>query len=144
MTDHPLARFRDQRTVLLTTYRRNGEEVATPVSIVVDGDRAFVRTWSTAGKAKRLRRDPHARIAPSTVRGRPTGEPVDVELHPATPADTERARALLRRKHPVLHGALVPLLHRLKGHETVHYAARVAVRPAGRVSGRDVRAARGR
>jgi PPOX class probable F420-dependent enzyme len=124
MTDDRLARFRDQRTVLLTTFRRNGEGVGTPVSIVVDGDRAFVRSWTTAGKAKRLRRDPHARIAPSTARGRPTGDPIEAELHPAAPADADRARALLRRKHPVMHGVLVPLAHRLKRYETVHYEVR--------------------
>ena len=37
--------FVRQQTVLLTTYRRNGTPVGTPVHIAVDGDRAFVRTW---------------------------------------------------------------------------------------------------
>jgi PPOX class probable F420-dependent enzyme len=124
MTDDRLARFRDQRTVLLTTFRRNGEGVGTPVSMVVDGDHGYVRSWTTAGKAKRLRRDPHARIAPSTVRGRPTGDPIDAELRPARAEDVDRARELLRRKHPVMHGVLVPLAHRLKGYETVHYEVR--------------------
>lgn len=124
MPSDALARFRHQRTVLLTTFRRSGEGVDTPVNIVVDGDHAFIRSWSTAGKAKRLRRDPHARIAPSTVRGRPTGEPVDAELRPATPEEDGRARSLLRRKHPLLQGVLVPIAHRLMRYETVHYEVR--------------------
>jgi len=44
-----------QRTVLLTTYRRNGAPVGTPVNIAVEGDRAFVRTFDKAWKLKRIR-----------------------------------------------------------------------------------------
>jgi PPOX class probable F420-dependent enzyme len=124
MPNSLLERFRDQRTVLLTTFRRNGEGVGTPVNIVVDGDRGFFRTWSTAGKAKRLRHDSHVRLAPSTMRGRPTGETIDAEAHRATPDGDERARSLLRRKHPMLQGVLVPLSHRLLRYETVHYEVR--------------------
>jgi PPOX class probable F420-dependent enzyme len=63
--------FVHQRTVLLTTYRRDGTHVGTPVNIVVDGDRAFVRTFDTAWKLKRIRNNPMVEIAPSTVRGKP-------------------------------------------------------------------------
>jgi PPOX class probable F420-dependent enzyme len=124
-TDDRLAPFRDQRTILLTTFRRTGEGVGTPVNVVVDGDRAFVRTWSTSGKAKRLRRDPHVRIAPATRRGRPTGEAIDAEARPARPDDVARARSLLRRKHPLLQGVLVPVSHRLLRYRTVHYEVRL-------------------
>jgi uncharacterized protein len=124
-TDERLARFRDQRTILLTTFRRTGEGVGTPVNIVVDGDRAFVRSWSTAGKAKRLRRDPHVQIAPATGRGRPTGEAVEAEAHLAQPEDVALARSLLRRKYPLLQGVLVPLSHRLLRYRTVHYEVRL-------------------
>lgn len=36
--------FVRQTYVLLTTYRRDGTPVGTPVNITVDGHRAFVRT----------------------------------------------------------------------------------------------------
>jgi PPOX class probable F420-dependent enzyme len=121
LTTESLDRFRQQRTVLLTTFKRDGTGVDTPVSIAVDGERAFIRSWSTAGKAKRLRRDSHARIAPSTARGKPTGSPVDVELHLVKAEDAGTARKLLRRKHPILHGVLVPVMHRLARYSTVHY-----------------------
>src|SRR5918994_6959571 len=64
------APFARQRTVLLTTFRRDGTPVRTPVSIVVEGDRAFVRTWNTAGKANRIRSNPEVTIAPCTAGGR--------------------------------------------------------------------------
>ena len=119
---NPLERLRRQRTVLLSTFRRDGTPVGTPVSIALVGDHAVVRSWSTAGKAKRLRRDPHATVAPSTARGRPTGPALDVTLRLLDGTDDDAARAALRRKHPVLHGVLVPAMHRLKGLRTVHYA----------------------
>jgi hypothetical protein len=43
--------FDRQKTVLFTTHRRDGTPVGTPVRIVVDGDRTFVRTWDTPGSS---------------------------------------------------------------------------------------------
>jgi hypothetical protein len=51
-----LAPFARQKTALLTTYRRDGTPVPTPLSVAVEGGHAYVRSWETAGKAKRLRR----------------------------------------------------------------------------------------
>lgn len=66
-------RFAAQKNVVLTTYRRNGTPVPTVVHIVVDGDRAYFRTPSTAGKVKRLRRNADVEIAPSTFGGKVVG-----------------------------------------------------------------------
>jgi uncharacterized protein len=41
-TKQALEPFVNQKTVLLTTYRRNGAPVGTPVNIAVEGARAFV------------------------------------------------------------------------------------------------------
>ena len=65
--------FVRQWAVLLTTYRRDGTPVGTPVNIAVDGDLAFVRTWDAAWKLKRIRNNPEVEVAPCTVRGKPTG-----------------------------------------------------------------------
>ncbi|MGI8691952.1 MAG: hypothetical protein ACR2JK_03500 [Geodermatophilaceae bacterium] len=62
--------FVGQGTVLLTSYRKVGTPVGTPVRIAVDGDVAYVRSWSTAGKIKRIRNNPIIDIQPSTIRGR--------------------------------------------------------------------------
>jgi uncharacterized protein len=68
-----LESFVRQKYVLLTTYRRDGTPVGTPVNIAVDGDSAFVRTWDTAWKLKRIRNNPEVEVAPSTKGGKPTG-----------------------------------------------------------------------
>ena len=46
--------LRQTKTIALTTFRRDGTSVTTPVSIAFDGERAFFRTWHNAWKAKRL------------------------------------------------------------------------------------------
>jgi PPOX class probable F420-dependent enzyme len=68
-----LTSLKSAKTILLTTYKRDGTAVGTPVSIAFDGDRAFFRSYDKAWKTKRLRRDPRVRAAPSTLRGAPTG-----------------------------------------------------------------------
>jgi len=120
MTNPQLEPYRHQRTVLLTTFRKNGAAVGTPVSIVVDGDRAYMRTWDTAGKFKRLRRRADVEMQPSTLRGRPTGPKLRGQVRTLDGEEAANARRLLARKYPLLHGITVPLMHRLKRYRTVH------------------------
>ena len=90
----------DARTVVLTTFRRDGTGVPTAMSMAVDGDRAYMRTWRTSGKAKRLRRSPDATVAPSTTRGTPTGPALAVRARFIDGPDAERAGRLIAAKHP--------------------------------------------
>jgi PPOX class probable F420-dependent enzyme len=107
--------------IQLTTFRRDGRAVPTPVHIVTDGDAAFFRTWHVAGKAKRLRHTSAVLIAPSTFRGRPLGSPIPAEARLLEGEASERAARLLARKHPVLHGRLIPWYHRRRGWVTQQY-----------------------
>jgi PPOX class probable F420-dependent enzyme len=113
-----------QKTICLTTYRRDGTPVATPVSIAVDGERAYVRSFERAGKTRRIRRNPMVTVAPCTVRGTPTGPAIEAVAHRLTaPGDRPAVRALTR-KYPLLHGVVVPLSHRLgraRTGRTVHF-----------------------
>ncbi len=119
-----LERFVEQKTVLLTTFRKNGAPVGAPVSIAVEGDRAVIRSFERAGKAKRLRNSPLVEVAPSTARGVPTGVALRAEARPLTGPEWSRAAHLLRRKYPLLHGVVVPSSHHLMRRRfgrTVHY-----------------------
>jgi len=120
MHETSLDALADARTVVLTTFRRDGTGVPTAMSMAVDGDRAYMRTWFTSGKAKRLRRDPRATVAPSTTRGTPTGPAVDVRARFINGPDADRASRLIEAKHPVLHGLAVPIAHRLTRREPVY------------------------
>src|SRR6266542_323318 len=110
-----------QYTVRLTTYRRDGRPVVTPVNIAVDKDHAYIRTQSRAGKAKRLRNNPNVEIAPSTLRGKPTGPPMRARLRLLEGEEAERAARLIARKRRIVHGILVLFAHWLARWKTVHY-----------------------
>ena len=119
-TTPTLEPFIRQKYVLLTTYRRDGTPVRTPVNIAVDGDRAFVRTWDTAWKVKRIRNNPEVEVAPSTLRGKPTGPAIRVHARILEGDESAYAGRAIARKHRILHGFLVPLVHRLRRNKTVH------------------------
>jgi uncharacterized protein len=111
----------EQRTVLVTTYKRDGSAVPTPVNVVVSGDHAYFRTWATSGKAKRLRRDMRVLIGPSTIRGKPTGPSIAATARLLESDEEGPTSQALAKKHPLMHGLIVPLIHRLRRYTTVHY-----------------------
>ena len=91
-----------ERFVSLTTFRKTGAPVATPVWIGRDGDALIVTTPAESGKVKRLRRNPRVEIQPSSRTGkveddapRATGAAEIVTDAP----ERERLTALFRRKY---------------------------------------------
>src|SRR5437016_8397791 len=124
-TTPTLERFRDQTTVVLTSYRRDGTPVDTPVHIAVEGDRAYIRTYATAFKARRLRRNPEVVVWTATGGTRPalttlmnpkgvrrTGSGVRARARLLTGDESQRAARVMARQYPVLHGFLIPWMHR--------------------------------
>jgi PPOX class probable F420-dependent enzyme len=63
--------------VSLTTFRRTGVPVSTPVWAAPDGDSLLVWTRSDSGKVKRLRHTTRVTCAPCTFRGHLEGPAVD-------------------------------------------------------------------
>ena len=57
------------RFLSVTTYRRNGTAVATPVWFVADGTRIWVWTRSDSGKVRRIRNNGHVSVALCDRRG---------------------------------------------------------------------------
>ena len=110
-----------QKYVRLETRKRDGTWIGTAVSIVASDGRAYFRSYDAAGKAKRLRNFPEVRVAPSTLRGRPTGPAVTGVATLLHGPEADHAAALLAAKYPLLHGRLVPAIHRRKGWTTQHY-----------------------
>ncbi|OBH93087.1 PPOX class F420-dependent oxidoreductase [Mycobacterium scrofulaceum] len=118
-----LAPFVRQKTISLTTFRKDGRPGSSPVSIVVDGDRAYFRSFERAVKVRRIRRNASVEFGPATASGKPTGSALPGRVRLLEGAEYQRARRLLRRKYPFLHGVLVPSAHRLmrsKFGRTIH------------------------
>lgn len=55
--------LRTSNVALLTTFRRNGQGVDTPVGIRLAEGKAYFTTWSTTGKVKRLANNPRVTLA---------------------------------------------------------------------------------
>lgn len=86
----------------LTTFRRDGTPVATPVWLVRDGDALLVVTQADSGKAKRLRSDARVLLAPCDARGRLTGEQVEGTATLQDAADTARTAQLIEARYGLL------------------------------------------
>jgi len=62
----------DERYVLLTSFRKDGSAVATPVWIApIGADELCFTTAGGAGKVKRIRRDGRVTLQPCSMRGEP-------------------------------------------------------------------------
>jgi PPOX class probable F420-dependent enzyme len=90
------------KTALLTTFRRGGESVGTPLSIAVTGGKAYFVTAADSGKAKRLAHTARVTLAPCTVGGKVTGETMTGRARRLDPAERRRAaKGLLRPNGPL-------------------------------------------
>jgi PPOX class probable F420-dependent enzyme len=81
----------------VTTFKRNGTAVATPVWCVGKNGSLLVFSEADSGKVKRIRHDPHVSVAPCNFRGKPHGPAVEADA--AVVADTAEVEALLTRKY---------------------------------------------
>lgn len=100
--------------VLLTTYKKDGTPVGTPVWAAPDGDRLLVWTNPTSWKVKRIRRNPEVTLRISDSRGRPDAgaEILGGAAEILDAAGTERARQVVGRKYGII-GTLAIRGHKL-------------------------------
>jgi uncharacterized protein len=85
--------------VSLTTFRRTGVPVATPVWAAPDGESLIVWTQADSGKVKRLRHTTRVTVAPCDIRGRVQGPAVEGAAEFVARAEWPQALAALRRAY---------------------------------------------
>jgi uncharacterized protein len=136
--EHPLERrARDLealfpgRFLSITSFKRDGTGVPTPMWFVADADRLYALTDLHSPKVWRMRRNPEVLVAPCRVNGTVRHEPIAAraEVLTATP-ELERVQKLLRERYRITY-RLVMLAYRLgrrlRGNRPVADGAALAI-----------------
>ena len=89
------------RYVSLTTYRKDGTGVSTPVWFAVDGGELFIWTNSRTWKVKRIRNNSRVSVTVCDARGRivPGAPGAEGTARLLDEAGTDAVRGLLTRKY---------------------------------------------
>lgn len=88
-----------QKYISLTTFRKTGAGVATPVWFGEDDGKLYVMTRSDMGKTKRIRNNPQVGVAPCTIRGTVTGAEFAATARILPPEEHALARQAINRKY---------------------------------------------
>jgi uncharacterized protein len=89
-----------ERYVSLATYKRDGSEILTPVWLAQAGKHFYIFSAGSAFKVKRIRANPHAKMAPCTATGKITGPWINVSARIAEePELIKRGYQALRKKY---------------------------------------------
>jgi PPOX class probable F420-dependent enzyme len=101
------AAFRDHKYISLETFKKSGEGVKTPVWFAADptsdlsgeGARLYMYTIGNTGKVKRIRNNPHVKIAPCTLKGEVLGDWTEANAEIVTGETASQAMKLLNKKY---------------------------------------------
>ena len=119
------------RYLSVTSFKRDGTGVATPVWFVSDGRRLFAFTDLHSAKVRRIRRDPHVLVASCRVDGKLHGEPVSARAEVLTAdAELERVQKLLLARYKISYRVVMlfyRLGRRLRGKRSVADGAALAI-----------------
>jgi uncharacterized protein len=85
----------------LTTFRKSGEAVPTPVWFAQVDEKVYVMTQAAAGKVKRIRHNAMVEVTPCTVRGELLGEAAEAMARVMHADEEKAARRALNQKYGV-------------------------------------------
>ncbi|WP_305788614.1 PPOX class F420-dependent oxidoreductase [Symbioplanes lichenis] len=88
-----------EKYVLVTTYRKDGRAVPTPVWVVPDGSGLAFWTFNSAAKLKRIRNNGRVTLTACDMRGNPRGDALEASARVGDGADLRRIKGALRRKY---------------------------------------------
>ena len=121
------------RYLSITSFKRDGTGVATPVWFVSDGRRLFAFTDLHSAKIRRVRRNPRVLVASCRVDGKLRSDPVAARAEVLTAtAELERVRKLLLARYKISYRVVMlfyRLGRRLRGKQSVADGAALAITP---------------
>jgi uncharacterized protein len=97
--NNPFPALNRQNYMALTTFRKNGQAVVTPVWFAQEGDKLYLFSGATAGKVKRITHTARVMAAPCTMGGTLLGDAVEANARILQTAEERRMadRALTRK-----------------------------------------------
>ena len=102
------------RAILLTTFRRDGSPVGTPIWFVVRNGTIYATTTATSGKVKRIRNTSRVLVAPCTQLGKVTGPTYEGRARVLTEQEMREVLSAIRRRYGIL-DLIFSLLNRFQG-----------------------------
>lgn len=119
------------RFVSVTSFKRDGTGVATPLWSVSDGGRLFAFTDLHSAKVRRVRRDPHVLVAPCLPNGTLRGKTLAAHAQVLTDeAELARVQKLMLRRYRISYRVVMlayRLGRRLRGKQSVADGAALAI-----------------
>ena len=101
------------RYLSVTSFKRDGTAVMTPVWFVSDGGRLFALTDLHSGKVKRIRHNPNVLVAPCRANGKLRAEPIPARAEVLTKTeDLDRVQTLLKQRYKLSY-RVVMLVYRI-------------------------------
>lgn len=66
--------FKNLKVIIVETYCENHKPFQTPQLFILNDECLYLRTAKASGKAQRILKNPHIKVAPSDYSGKPKGE----------------------------------------------------------------------
>ena len=96
---HPFSHLEGHNYINLTTFRKSGEPVSTPLWFAHHEGRLYATTEPDSGKMKRIRNNPSVLLAPCNAWGKEKGPRVEGLARSVEDEPTQGAEAALREKY---------------------------------------------
>jgi uncharacterized protein len=123
--------LRGARQGLVVTFKRSGEPVPTPVNVGLSEEgRLYFRAEPRSAKVRRIRHDPHVRVCPCNIRGKPTGPVAEGRARVLPQSESARAESAVASNWSLAMKPLERGLDRLPV-EMVYVEIEPAAQPSG-------------
>lgn len=114
MTISHVSELAKAQFINLTTFRKSGAAVVTPIWFAESAGRLYAFTSGESGKVKRLRANGRAQVAACDMRGVALGPQYEARVRILPPDQRQRVEGLVTQKYGLMKRAF-DLLHTLSG-----------------------------
>ncbi len=115
-----LESLKRQQFISLSTLRKSGVAVVTPVWFALVDGKIYGTTQPQTGKVKRIRNNPQVTFAPCTYNGKILGETAAGKARILAPEEFAKADGALKRKYGLQYMLLVGMM-KLRGAKEIFW-----------------------